>query len=48
MEENKHIQNEEEVKPPNNEQPLKNTSTDEPIVPVTETNSEVEQPQTTH
>jgi hypothetical protein len=45
MEENKAIHNEEEVKPPNNEQKLNNLSTDEPIVPVTETTSEVEQPQ---
>ena len=54
MEENKPIQNEEEVKPPNNpqdavqEQQLNNPSTDEPIVPAAETTSEVEQPQTTN
>ncbi len=45
MEQNKPIHNEEEVKPPNNEQQLNNPSTNEPIVPVTETTSEVEQPQ---
>ena len=54
MEENKPIHNEEEVKPPNNpkdavhEQPLNTPSTDEPIVPATETTSEVEQPQSTN
>ena len=50
MEENKPIQNEEAVKPPNNpqdavhEQLLNNPSTDETIVPAAETTSEAEQP----
>ncbi len=54
MEENKPINNEEEVKPPNNpqdavhEQPLNTPSTEETIVPATETTSEVEQPQNTN
>ena len=54
MEENKPIQNEEEVKPPNNpqdavhEQQLNNLSTDEPIVAAAETTSEIEQQPTTN
>ena len=48
MEENKPINNEEEVKPPYNEQQLNTPSIDELIVPATETTSEVEQPQTTN
>ncbi|MBP6687161.1 MAG: hypothetical protein KA160_04815 [Lacibacter sp.] len=37
MEDNKPIHNEEELKPPNNEQPLNSSSTDETIAPVVET-----------
>ena len=54
MKENKPIQNEEEVKPPNNpqdavhDQLLNSPSTNEPIVPAAETTPEVEQPQTTN
>ena len=45
MEDNKPINNEEEVKPPNSEHQLNNHSTDETIVTAAEINSEVEQPQ---
>ncbi len=48
MEENKLNNISEEAKPLNNEQQLNPPSTDEPIVPATETTSEVEQPQTTN
>ena len=44
MEENKTIQNEEEVKPPNNEQLLNNPSTDEPIAPAGETSDIINPP----
>ena len=54
MKENKPIQNEEEVKPPNNpqdavhEQLLNSPSTNDSIVHAAETTPEVEQPQTTN
>lgn len=41
MQENKPIQSEEEVKPPNIDQPLNTPSTDEPILPAAETTTEV-------